>query len=272
MKERRKKERRRWGRKVTYPFIDSDGVLVTKNRRRKVDRRELPPEEETENKEEVTPAPVVAEKSTTNTSLDISESKVMELEEALQDDSSSSSNIVASIKDLEEEIMDATNIEAASSHKLDTGTKKRPSENEIKIVHKSASKQAEPLSIQKEEIPELVPITNHENNKHSIELSLKGKKHIFTENEKPCQVGRDPNCDIVVQGKFVSRAHAKIIYKNGKFLLEDNSFNGTYIKFDTGQKIHVSNDEQTLMANGVMSMGKPVDDDSRSVISFKINQ
>jgi len=60
--------------------------------------------------------------------------------------------------------------------------------------------------------------------------------------------------------------------KDGKFLVEDNSFNGTYIKFNNGQKIHVSKDEQTLISNGIMSMGKPVDKESSSVIEFKISQ
>ncbi|MFK7816146.1 MAG: FHA domain-containing protein, partial [Gammaproteobacteria bacterium] len=87
-----------------------------------------------------------------------------------------------------------------------------------------------------------------------------------------CKVGRDPSCDIIIQNKFVSRQHAKIILKDGKFLVEDSSFNGTYIEFSNGQKIHVSKDEQALITNGVMSMGKPVDDKSKSVIEFKIRQ
>ena len=38
-------ERRKWGKRPTYPFVDSSGVLVTKNRRRSIDIRE----ESTEN-------------------------------------------------------------------------------------------------------------------------------------------------------------------------------------------------------------------------------
>ncbi len=38
-------ERRKWGKRPTYPFLDSSGVLVTKNRRRSIDIRE----ESTEN-------------------------------------------------------------------------------------------------------------------------------------------------------------------------------------------------------------------------------
>lgn len=41
MYERRKTERRRWEHVASYPLIDSDGKLVTHNRRRVVDRRLL---------------------------------------------------------------------------------------------------------------------------------------------------------------------------------------------------------------------------------------
>ncbi len=268
MKERRKNERRRWGRKVTYPFIDSDGVLVTKNRRRKVDRREVSEEEEVA-QDKQSPAPVAAKESqeVKNTSVDLSDSRVLELEEALQDDDPASSNIASSIKDLEEEILDATNTEAVANNKI----------QDIEEMDESAEIEFTPEELEPQapqpELPEPTLAANSKEPETSIELFLKGEKHVVTgDNKESCQVGRDPSCDIIVQGKFVSRAHAKIVFKKGKFFLEDNSFNGTYIKFDNGQKIHVSKDEQTLVANGVMSMGKPVDDKSKSVISFKINQ
>ncbi len=38
-------ERRKWAKRPTYPFVDSSGVLVTKNRRRTIDIRE--PDEQT---------------------------------------------------------------------------------------------------------------------------------------------------------------------------------------------------------------------------------
>ncbi len=259
MKERRKNERRRWGRKVTYPFIDSDGVLVTKSRRRKVDRRHVVEEEEAQ-EESSASTPVAAEKKQqpNNTSIDISDTRARELEEALKDDEPASSNIVSSIKDLEDEILDATNIEAVSNNKIE----------DIAEMDESAE-----IHIpSQDELPEPDPSIDANEAEASIELSLKGKKHVVTGEKESCQVGRDPSCDIVVQGKFVSRAHAKITFKEGKFFLADNSFNGTYIKFDNGQKIHVSKNEQTLITSGVMSMGKPVDNDSKSVISFKINQ
>jgi pSer/pThr/pTyr-binding forkhead associated (FHA) protein len=270
MKERRNQERRRWGRKVTYPFIDSEGVLVTKTRRRKVDRRDDEIEEKEVAREEASQPPIAAEskQENKNTSIDISESKVMELEEALQDEEKPKSGIMASIKDLEDKILDATNIEAISGNELDAASNKKALAKEQTAKPKKVEKPAE--------LPEIDLAVNGKSNGKvkgvTIELIIKGKKHVLTTDKDICKVGRDPSCDIIIQNKFVSRQHAKIILKDGKFLVEDSSFNGTYIKFSNGQKIHVSKDEQTLMANGLMSMGKPVDDKSKSVIEFKIIQ
>lgn len=44
-------------------------------------------------------------------------------------------------------------------------------------------------------------------------------------------VGRDPTCDIVIVDPYVSRVHAKIFYRDGKWYVEDlGSRNGTYVK------------------------------------------
>jgi hypothetical protein len=47
MNERRKTERRSWGPPPEYPFVDSNGNLVTHNRRRTVDRRLLEEDDDT---------------------------------------------------------------------------------------------------------------------------------------------------------------------------------------------------------------------------------
>jgi len=160
MKERRKQERRRWGRKVTYPFIDSEGVLVTKNRRRKIDRRDVSdePEETVEEvKEEDAPLAAAAAEATSaekpkdNTSVEISESKVMELEDALQDSEEPSSNIMSSIKDLEDEILEATDESSQSSARLEVIAKKNsPAEN----IEAKASEETAPEKQQAEKSKE----------------------------------------------------------------------------------------------------------------------
>ena len=257
MAERRNHERRKWGRKVTYPFIDSDGVLVTKNRRRLVDRR-VASTDVTDKK----PTPPTL--SDVQPSLDISESKVMELEEALKEDEGPTSKIEESIKDLESQILTQTEKVALSDVEVEDSSKKNkdPDTNKTSDANKTKAK-SDPE-------PTPLPTEDKSNNGTSIEISFKGNKHVLSEDQKTCQVGRDPSCDIIVQGKYVSRAHAKIICKKGKFFLQDDSFNGTYIKFNNGQKIHVLDNEQTLISDGVMSMGEPIKDTTKSIIQFKI--
>ncbi len=255
MAERRKHERRKWGRKVTYPFIDSDGVLVTKNRRRLVDRRSAKDETKVD-ESDTTNDTSLDNINSSKSSIDISESKVMELEEAIKDDTQEpASKIEDSIKSLESEILTSVDKPKKASQ-----VKNNPvQQNKAKSTEKESELKLEPLSA-----------NGADDQNTSIELHFNGDKHVLSSEQSSYKVGRDPACDIIVQGKYVSRMHAKIVYKEGKFLLQDDSFNGTYIKFKNGQKIHVTKNEQTLISDGVMSMGEPVKDEKKSIIQFKI--
>ena len=252
MKERRNIERRKYGRKVTYPFIDSDGVLVTKNRRRLVDRRLAASDSGSKGSRQ---SQGQEKDASGMQSLDITDSKVMELEDALKDEPAS--KIEEAIKEIESQIVEqTTSFESAAKARREiiSKTKKPKTETELAVP-----------DIDIDESPDDEELAGT-----SLEVSYRGNRQVFTEDQNEYQVGRDPTCDVVVQGKFVSRAHAKIIFKDGKILLEDNSFNGTYIKFDNGQKIHISKNEQTLITDGIMSMGEPVKDNSKYNIEFRI--
>ena len=66
-------ERRKWGKRPTYPFVDSNGVLVTKNRRLSIDIRDESPVEAEENLETSDTAPelpsILRENDLTNASI-----------------------------------------------------------------------------------------------------------------------------------------------------------------------------------------------------------
>ncbi len=45
--------------------------------------------------------------------------------------------------------------------------------------------------------------------------------------DRECIIGRHPNCDLILDSPEVSGFHAKIIFRNGEYLLSDlNSTNG----------------------------------------------
>ena len=49
-------------------------------------------------------------------------------------------------------------------------------------------------------------------------------------------IGRDARCDFVIKSKSVSRLHAKIEFRRGKFVIIDQSTNGTFVKTAMAKK------------------------------------
>lgn len=281
MSERRNHERRKWGRKVTYPFIDSDGVLVTKNRRRLVDRR-LENAETTDKKANKTKKPTPPTLSDSQPSgLGLSASQAQELEEALHEETGVTSGIDASIKDLESKMLSETGVENAAKSKTPAKvtTKKKVPIHPLKMD--STGFQAK-SSLAVDMKPESVPEAENDSSENlslvdendagiSIELNFNGDSHVLTEKDATCLIGRDPSCDVTIPGRYVSRSHATILFKDGKFLLQDDSFNGTYIRFNNGKKVHVSSNEQILTSNGVMSLGEPIKNNTKMLVEFKLH-
>lgn len=72
-------------------------------------------------------------------------------------------------------------------------------------------------------------------------------------------LGRGKECELRMYGDLISRYHAKIEIRRGKFVLTDQSTNGTYVRTLDGQNFFLRQDEITLFGSGVVSLGKNVD-------------
>ena len=86
-------------------------------------------------------------------------------------------------------------------------------------------------------------------------------------------IGRQRHNDLVVDDIRVSRTHARIEYRRGKFILIDQSTNGTYAQDQGGKNIHLRRDETPLSGSGVISLGREVDSsdtEDTSLIHFEI--
>lgn len=67
-------------------------------------------------------------------------------------------------------------------------------------------------------------------------------------------LGRGPECDMVLNHPTVSREHAEIRYRNGRFVLTDFSTNGTWVHAPGGPyRLHRSSRE--LRGDGVITLG-----------------
>lgn len=72
-------------------------------------------------------------------------------------------------------------------------------------------------------------------------------------------LGRGIDCELIVQGELISRYHSKIEHRRGKFVIIDQSTNGTFIQTEEGQEIFLRREELALFGDGYISLGKQVD-------------
>jgi adenylate cyclase len=104
-----------------------------------------------------------------------------------------------------------------------------------------------------------------------IELSWQGVRTAFSQNHLPIFVGREINAQFVVKDQRVSRRHANIEYRAGKFYLEDVSSYGTWVRFsDTQAVVALRRQECVLMADGEIALGAPFEDLSVPTVSFRL--
>ena len=70
-------------------------------------------------------------------------------------------------------------------------------------------------------------------------------------------LGRDAGCDLVILDPRASRTHARIELHRDKFVLIDQSTNGTFIATDAEGKYAVRREEAILHGRGRLSFGQP---------------
>lgn len=104
------------------------------------------------------------------------------------------------------------------------------------------------------------------------QFSLKvrcGDTSIELDQTRPiASLGRHPTNDIVVDEVFVSRWHCRIEYRRGRFVLIDQSTNGTYVLTEGHEIKHVRRDEITLYGHGIIGLGRSMEPDSSVAIHF----
>lgn len=98
-----------------------------------------------------------------------------------------------------------------------------------------------------------------------------GNQVVEVDQDRPeITLGRHAHNDIVVEDNRISRTHIKIIYKNNKFYISDQSTNGTYLKIrnQKGTKIHRV--EARLTGSGVIGLARRVTPESSDAVHFEI--
>ncbi|MDH3806763.1 MAG: adenylate/guanylate cyclase domain-containing protein, partial [Gammaproteobacteria bacterium] len=70
----------------------------------------------------------------------------------------------------------------------------------------------------------------------TLQLSFRDQTIAVTDQRKSVLMGRAEDNDLVIKGNLISRIHAKLEMRRGKFLLVDQSTNGTFVQSDQGEE------------------------------------
>jgi adenylate cyclase len=81
-------------------------------------------------------------------------------------------------------------------------------------------------------------------------------------------LGRDAQNDVVIGDKMASRLHARIERRRDKFVLVDQSSNGTYVKIDGEPEIQLRREEMILRGRGRVCFGHAHREDTDEVLTF----
>ncbi|TMH88208.1 MAG: adenylate/guanylate cyclase domain-containing protein [Betaproteobacteria bacterium] len=101
-------------------------------------------------------------------------------------------------------------------------------------------------------------------------LRLTYREHaiVCTRENESIVIGRAPSCALVVADLTVSRRHCTITLRDGRFVLQDHSTNGTYITVDGGSDILAQSEEVILGSRGRIGFGRPPDASAEEVVEY----
>lgn len=92
-------------------------------------------------------------------------------------------------------------------------------------------------------------------------------QQLLLADDKPVELGSNPDTDLIVEGAFTSRHHAAVKARNHFFVLVDHSTNGTYVQTEDEKITFVRRGEMRLWGSGWISLGEPLN--RQSAIRFQ---
>lgn len=100
-------------------------------------------------------------------------------------------------------------------------------------------------------------------------LNYQGKKIEIEPSAQAFSLGRGYRNSLVIDQEMVSRSHADIQFRQGKFILIDHSTNGTYLLLENGSRFFVRREEFTLHDRGSICLGHAIAANDPDVIHYQ---
>lgn len=81
-------------------------------------------------------------------------------------------------------------------------------------------------------------------------------------------IGRSAESGLVIAADCVSRHHAQLEFAHGKFMLLDQSTNGSYVVTQDGQSVYLRREALPLWGHGQIGLGRPVAEGGPHCLGF----
>ncbi len=104
----------------------------------------------------------------------------------------------------------------------------------------------------------------------ALHLTYRGESVEVSDRRKSVSIGRAEDNDLVIKGNLISRIHAKVEKRRGRFVLIDQSTNGTFLLDVPGEETFVRRDSAELPEEGTIGLGRAEKPGSSLAIHFKM--
>lgn len=103
-----------------------------------------------------------------------------------------------------------------------------------------------------------------------LEVSGAGQMQRLDGPHRRLVIGRQADCDLIVQGPRISRQHARIEHAHGDFFIHDSSANGTFVKHSGGSLVALRRNNAPLGRSGVIALGQMPEDGSDFTLNYRV--
>jgi class 3 adenylate cyclase len=123
-----------------------------------------------------------------------------------------------------------------------------------------------------EEATSMLPTIEWENQDRKasrLQLSFRDQQIEVNDKRKSVIMGRAEDNDLVIKGNLISRIHAKVEMRRGKFILVDQSTNGTFLQNLQGDESFVRRDSTEITGEGTIGLGRSEEPGASLAIYYK---
>ena len=103
-----------------------------------------------------------------------------------------------------------------------------------------------------------------------LRLRLGDQEMVLGPRQPTATLGRDANADIITMDNRASRTHGRIEFRRDKYVLIDQSTNGTYLTFAGESEIVLKREEAILTGRGHVCFGHASTDADAELLSFEV--